>query len=200
MSIYQMVVKGSAGTGIQLRNIHHFEFPGYVPTPAELEEAAEALATHYETWLVNMFAAQVSIRAIDLRRVDIGDLPTQEYVPDGWPVSGTGTGDMLPTQVSALVIWKAPTTYPRSTRTYVFPMTETASGPVGGIQSANVTALFGFSIDMETLAITGQTDANKVAVEYGGVPRAVILSNPVSAAPVPNVWATQRRRRPGVGI
>jgi hypothetical protein len=79
-------------------------------------------------------------------------------------------------------------------------MTETASGPVGGIQSANVTALFGFSIDMETLAITGQTDANKVAVEYGGVPRAVILSNPVSAAPVPNVWATQRRRRPGVGI
>lgn len=200
MSIYQIVVKANAAGFAGLRNIHHYEFPGYVPTSDELEEAAQGLADAYETHLFDAFSNQVTFNAMDLRRVDVGDQPTQEFVPTDWPDTGNASGSMLPPQVSALATWKAPTAFPRSTRTYLFPMTVSVLTALGFMTSGLLTSLDNFGLALEELSVTGQVDAQKVAVKYSGDPRVVTDSNIVFQTPAGNIWATQRSRRYGVGI
>jgi hypothetical protein len=200
MTIYQAVVKAVDTLGQQFRNVHHYEFPGYDPTAGELQEFVDGLAAHYDTYVRPEVANRVEFYGVDMRRVDVGDLPTIELVPATWPLAGGDPASKLPNQVSAMVQWKAPTAYPRSCRTYCFPFTEDANSVGGVIEPGVIINLTNFVTVMEVVAITGQTDANKVAVQYGGDPRVVTASNPVSASPVTNNWATQRRRRIGVGI
>jgi hypothetical protein len=99
-----------------------------------------------------------------------------------------------------LVTWKAPTAFPRSTRTYLFPFVVATGSPGGAINLPQQTAAGVFQLALEQLAITAQPDAQKVAVQYGGVPRVVTASNIVFASPITNIFATQRSRRYGVGI
>jgi len=200
MSIYQLVVKGRAAGASQLRNIHHYEFPNYVPDEDQVIEAVQAVADAYEEILLGAFPGSVTFEAFDVRRVDIGDQPTAEIIPAGWPVAGSAAGSQFPPQVSALVVWKAPTAFPRSTRTYLFPFVVTAGSPTGTLTLTWRTAIATFQLALEELDITGDPPAQKVAVRYGGDPRVVVASNLVSAAPVDSVFATQRSRRYGVGI
>jgi len=200
MSIYQAVFKGNTPGPNALRNIHHYEFPGYVPTGEELEEFVQGLADRMEEFLVPLISNAVTLSSIEVRRVDIGDQPGQDIIPDGWPRTGSAVNQLLPPQVAAIVTWKAPTAYPRSTRTYVFPFTATNLSAGGTIVLGARTALDNWALVMEQVEVTGQPDAQKVAVQYGGDPRVVVASNLVFAQPVGSVWATQRSRRFGVGI
>jgi len=200
MSIYQLVVKANYGGVTQLRNIHHYEFPSYVPTETELEEAVQALADAYEELFQAAHTSIVTYNAIEARRVDIGDQPSSEIIPAGWPFAGTASGSPLPPQVAQLIVWKATTAFPRSTRTYMFPYAVTAVAAGGAVTTTWMTAAATFQLALEQLAVTAQPDAQKVAVQYGGDPRVVTASNLVSAAPLTNIWATQRSRRTGVGI
>lgn len=200
MSIYQFTIKGNAATFAALRNVHHYEFPGYVPTQDEYEECAQGLADAYATYLFDTFSNQVDFNSIDIRRVDVGDLPTANFIPSGWPDTGNATAVMLPPQVSAVVTWKSPFEFPRSTRTYLFPFTSSALTTLGFITSSVLTALDNFGLALEELAITGQVDAQKVAVKYAGDPRVVTASNIVFQTNATNIYATQRSRRYGVGI
>lgn len=199
MSIYQATLVGESPGPNALRNIHHYEFPGYVPTAAELQEFVDGLATAYAGVIAHM-ADDITLSSFEVRRVDVGDLPTEEITPDGWPVTGgSAASAMLPPQVAALVTWKAPTTFPRSTRTYLFPFAASVLSPTGTIALAARTAMEVFAADLEEIEVTGQVDAQKVAVQYGGDPRAVVASNIVFATPIDSVFATQRSRRYGVG-
>lgn len=183
-----------------MRNVHHYEFAGYVPTGPELEEFVQGLADRFEEFIRPLLAASISLESFEVRRVDIGDQPGQEVIPDGWPIVGTAGNLLLPPQVSALVTWKAPTAYPRSTRTYMFPFTTTNLSAGGTIVLGARTALDNWALVMEQVEVTGQPDAQKVAVQYAGDPRVVVASNLVFAQPTGSVWATQRSRRFGVGI
>lgn len=200
MTVYQIVCKARFGTATELRNIHHYEFFGYTPDTAELQEAVDAIDTNYKSNLQSDFVNDISFYGYDVRRVDVGDLPTVEFTATAGTWSGTNVNDPLPTQVSALVTWKAPTTFPRTTRSYLFPMGEIANDSSGNIAAAQITRNAAFGDDMRTLSITGQIDADKVAVQYGGTPRAVTAHNDVLSVVAAPIWATQRRRRPGVGI
>jgi len=200
MSIYQFVVKCQTSGGEQFRNIHHFEFPNYVPDATELQEAVDALDAAYKTNLQSDMSTALSVWGYDVRRVDQAELPTQQIIPTAGAWTGNSGGDRLPNQVAALVTWKAPTTFPRTTRTYMFPTVEGNLAPSGALVATYLLALAAWAADADVLAITGQDDALKVAVKYGGDPRVVVDYNYLSSVTISNVWATLRRRRPGVGI
>jgi hypothetical protein len=200
MSIYRITVLAQHSVGGAQHNIHHYEFPSYVPDETELNEACQDLADVYEEILAPRINVAVTLLEVEARRVDIGDQPSATYVPTGWPIPGENGDASLPTQIAAVIRWNAPTEFPRSGRTYLPSFGAGALGTFGNIDAGYVTALNGVAISLQTLPITGNTDARKVTVQYGGDPRAVIASNTLEARPTENRWGVQRRRRPGTGI
>lgn len=200
MSIYQIVLKGQTNDDIQLRNVHHYEFASYVPTSAQLQEAVDELDSAYKDALQAHFTDNCDFNAYDVRRVDVGDLPTIELIATAGAWSGSSTVDPNPSQLAAMCTWKAPTVYPRSTRSYLFPFTTDLVNTIGRIDATVVGDIEDFASDAASLVITAGADAVKVAVEYGGTPRAVTDSNQVETFVVTNVYRTQRRRTAGVGI
>lgn len=200
MSIYQIVVKAEDQNTNQYRNVHHYEFFGYVPSDTELQEAIDAVDSAYKTNLQSVIDNDFDIYAYDVRRVDLGNLPTIEFTATAGSWSGTNTGATLPHQVSALITFKALTTFPRTSRCYLFGFTEDSNTTAGRVEATTITAIDAFGDDMLSLTITGQIDADKVAVTYGGTPRVVTDENDVTQHASKVNWATQRRRRSGVGI
>jgi len=199
MSIYQVVVKGTWRATNQLRNILHYEFPGYIPNSTELQDFVDNLDDDYKDYLRIHFSEEVAFSRYGLRRVDIAEQPEAELVPTAGTWSGTAASNELPGQLSAMFTVKAFTAYPRSTRTFLFPFTTGAVNTDGLLDSAVVTAIVGFANDHITVAVTGQSSSQRVAVEYGGDPRAVVDYNVVETVVVPTAFRTQRRRRRGVG-
>lgn len=200
MTIFQITAKFVHLGVIQMRNVHHFEFPGYTPSTTELQEAVDAVDASYKTNLKPAMPNDTQSYGYDVRRVDIGDQPSIEYNATAGDWVGDSAVDCLPPQCAGLVTWKALTAFPRTCRSYLPPFTENANNASGKPESATITRMEDFGLDLVTLAITGQTDANKVSVKYGGSPRAVIDSNPTDTVTVSDFFQTQRRRTFGVGI
>lgn len=200
MSIYRITVKAAHAFGGAQYNTHHYEFPGYVPTEEEAEEACQNLADAYEEALLTVFSEQVAFSEIEYRRVDVGNLPTAVYIPTGWPVTGGSVQASLPHQVAAVCRWVGITEFPRSSRIFLPSFTAGSLGGGGFISTGAVIAVDTLAIALEQLEVTAQPDAQRVAVHYSGDPSAVVASNLVSARPTQNVWGIQRRRRPNVGI
>lgn len=199
MSIYQIVAKGDLDDVDQLRNIHHYEFPGYVPVTTELQEAVDALDAAYKTNLQARFVTGVNMEAYDVRRVDVGSLPAQQFVPTAGSWAGTNANVYLPPQVAAMLTFKAPTAFPRTSRCYLWVMGNDTNGSEGIISSSTLVSCLNFGNAIFTLAITAQPDAQKVSVKYSGIPRVVSASNVLTTVGIDNSWKTQRRRRRGVG-
>ena len=182
-----------------MRNVHHYEFAGYVPSDTELQEFVDNFDSALKTRLQSRIKSNASVDAYDVRRVDVGDLPTVEFIPTAGAWNGTDTGNLLPSQCAALITFKALTPFPRSTRTYVWGLTANALAAGGLVGSGTVTDLTNFGNDILEISVTGQLNPDKVAVAYSGDPRAVTSWNEVTNVTVTDVWATQRRRRRGVG-
>ena len=199
MSIYQVVVKAVTGS-TQLRNIHHYEFFGSVPDTATLQELADGIDAAYKSNLQANYHTSVQFYEYGVRRVDVGNLPEIPYQATAGAWFGQETSQKLPNQLSALVTFKAQTAFPRTTRTYHFPMGEDSNDAGGVIVAAQITALEAWGNDMLTIDVTTGIDPDKVAVEYSGTPRVVTANNDVELVSATEVWATQRRRKVGIGI
>jgi hypothetical protein len=70
----------------------------------------------------------------------------------------------------------------------------------GGLTGAATIVLDAVAGLLEEIEVTGQVDAQKVAVHYGGDPLAVVASNVLFQRATSSQWGIQRRRRQGVGI
>jgi hypothetical protein len=182
-----------------LRNVVHYEFPTTVPSPAQLQAFVNVLDNDYKDNLQTPLSPNVSIHSYDVRRVDIGDQPTLTLTPAAGAWVGGSTGEQLPEQLAALVTWRAFSTFPRTTRSYIFPFTEADNTGNGNLSAASLAFLEAFALDVMSILYEAGLSANKVAVEYGGTPRVVVASNAVTTREVSPHWATQRRRRLGVG-
>lgn len=199
MSIYQFVVEADFNEVSLIKNVHHYDFDGYVPSSAELQEAVDALDAAYKSNLQATFSDFVDFNGMTLRRVDIGDLPSAFFVPTAGLWSGTAVGVPLPPQLCALVTWRSQTAFPRSTRAFLFPWSVSSLADPGVPVAGHLSNAGDLADDALVLAITGQTDAVKVAVQYGGSPRVVTSFNQVLNREVGNLFRTQRRRVTGVG-
>lgn len=199
MSIYQIVYKAVDANNQQIRNVHHYEFFNYVPTTAELQETVDGIDSAYKTHLINAIDNGFLTYAYDVRRVDQANLPTIEYVPTAGVWFGSNTNNPLPGQLAALVTFSTTTTFPRTTRSYISGLTvadvDTNSQMTLSLQGL----LQNWGTAMLSIPLSGALDPDKQAVKYGGTPRVVIDSNDVISREVTLIWATQRRRRIGVG-
>lgn len=200
MSIYQFVVKGSLSDGTELRNVLHYEFTGYTPNTTELQEAVDDLDDHYKSNLQSYFTDNLTMGEYEVRRVDIGDQPASDFTVTGGTWAGSNVSDQLPAQLAVLVSGSSGTAFPRTVRSYLFPFTSANITGDGLVLAAARTAAGAWGTDSQELAITGQLNANRVAVKYGGDPRAVTDSNQIKTASGKSKFATQRSRRLGVGI
>ncbi len=200
MSHYSVTVKYNFNSTIQFRNVHYYEFFNYVPTSTGLQELVDGIDSAYKSRLQTLISDDVTFTAYDVRRIDTGGLPSLEFTATAGTWSGTSTDHLLPTQVAALVSFKAQTTVPRNARTYIAGLTEVSNITDGLVSAALVTALGNWASDMLEITITEGLNADKQAVTIGGTPPAVTASNDVSTYTVAANWATQRRRRPGRGI
>ena len=199
MSIYQVVTRGQLGGVSILRNVAHYEFAGYVPSASEIQEFVDGLDDTYKTHLRSSFHTYVTIQGYGMRRVDVADQPESVVVPTNGSWAGTNATNMLPAFCSLLVTFKATTTFPRTTRTYLFPMGVSMNG-VGGDPTATALANAGsWAASVLEISITGQTDADKVAVRYSGDPRAVTDENDVTSWLANPLWSPLRSRKTGVG-
>lgn len=200
MSIYQIVARARFDTSHEQRNVHHYEFPGYVPSTVQLQEVVDGLDVIYRTHLQGSFHSGLEVYGYDVRRVDLGDLPTLLFTPTAGAWVGSAAGDPLPPMVSGLVSFKAATEFPRTSRTYLFTIAEGANTAQGIVGAGTVTAMTDWGNSILDIFVTGAADAVKVAVRYGGDPRVVVASNPLTTVVANAIWASQRRRRQGVGI
>lgn len=200
MSIYRITIKARHSTSGAMYNIHHYEFPGYVPEQTEAEEMLQGLVDIMEEEWLTYVSDDVVFSEVEYRRVDIGDQPTAVFVPAGWPINGSDVNNCLPHQVAAVMRWVGDTEYPRSARAYLPVFGADALSAAGLISLTVQTALNGAAPLYEEIPVTGQVDAQKVAVQYGGDPRVVTAANIVSARNVDPSWGIQRRRRAGRGI
>lgn len=200
MSVYQFVVKARESNGSEYRNVHHYEFFNYVPDNAQLQEAVDGLDAIYKGWLQNVISNRVEFYGYDIRRVDVASLPVVPYSATAGAWTATNTNFILPHQCAALVSFNAQTGFPRRGRTYIFGCTAGDLASDGGVSASLQGILTSWSTDVLSLDITGGLDADKSAVKYSGNPPAVIDSNDLVQFTVSPIWATQRRRRKGVGI
>lgn len=200
MSIFQLVAKAVDTEANEFRNVHHYEFFGYTPDNTQLQEFVDNVDGVYKTELQAFFHEDIEIYAYDVRQVDIGDLPSIEYVPTAGAWNGTASTNRTPNQVAAMATFKAVSSYPRSSRTYLFPCSETATNALGRVSAGVVDDIDDWAQAMLEIDITGGLNADKQAVQYGGSPRVVTDSNDLTTVVVRNIFRTQRRRTPGVGI
>lgn len=198
MSIYKIDTVMHMGVANECRTTAHYEFFSYIPSITELQEFIDNLDAAYKVELQSFYPNEIGFDSYDVRRVDTGDLPTVQFIATAGAWVGLHSGDPLPYQTAPLVTFGAPSTFPRTTRTYLLPPVELYNGSSGDPDGVWITACEAWADAVFELDVTGQVNPDKVAVKYGGTPRAVIADNEVETRVVKTVWASQRRRRIGI--
>jgi len=199
MSQYQIVVKGLLNNAGTLRNIHHYDFPSYVPTTTNLQAFIDEFDSNLKTRLQAYYASVVNIYAYGVRRVDVADQPEADFVPTAGAWNGSDAGDMLPAPNAALLRWTAPTQFPRNSWIFLFPMGESSNTGPGSILAATRSAVIAYGGDILTVVVPGADAAVRIAVRYTAAPRIISSFNVLTTVLVPTTWRTQRGRRLGVG-
>lgn len=186
--------------GQRIMNAYYYDASGAVEG-ASIVELADAIWDAYDnSGLDSLQCDDWSYAGIELRRVDVANLPAIEAAPTGGAKAGLNSNEVLPLQVALLVTGTALTAYPRRVRTYLGGLSE--GGVANGLWNAgHLTAATAFVAAMDTLQITA-VELERVAVELGGSAGAPVVTSfnrVLSYTPRP-VPATQRRRRIGVGV
>jgi len=200
MAIYQLVVKGNSNDGNALRNVHYYNVSGTTLSVAQQQELVDGVDSAYKAFLQAILADTVAISAYDVRQVDLPDLPAIEYIPTAGAWGGTENSDQLALQLCALTTFKAPTVYPRTSRTYHFPMTEFSNTGDGRLDPSAQTDCNLWAAGMQSIPVTGGLNPEKCTVKFGGDPRVVTDFNILQSFITARNFATQRRRKRGVGI
>jgi len=175
-----------------LQNVYYFQHAGSVVLSDAVVEnqMISFLNTAYDK-INNEQSNQV-----DYTTVNLYNVTTRELVAESpWPgvSSGTRTDPALPYQVSALITF--PTALAKTLgKKYIGGFTEFTNGQYGTPTAALITALGNFAVDL----LSG--------LEIGGEPFPIghIRTDPLtfiawSTGLIEALWATQRRRKFGIG-
>lgn len=200
MPIYQVVVRQTF-LGQQLRNVYYYETTDELDTPQKAE-VAEEIATAYDTLLgLEGLSDEWSSQGIDIRRVDVADLPTAQFDYLGGDLVGVHTANQaLPAQVAILLRGTADTTFPRNTRIYHGGLHAGMMQQSTGLFTTDIVNDFDlFILQMDNHVITGDS-LSRVAVHWDSTNNIVDDWNLVSNYSVAFNPVIQRRRRIGSGI
>lgn len=191
-SIYRVTMSGVVGTD-DMQVVHHFRTSSGGGTGAQ---EAQALADAFWSqtgpeWLAMLSstytAVQVKVRGV-----------TDPTAGFDLAVSGSGAagGEVLPTQIAALVNWRT-AKFGRSFmgKTYIPAIAETAVSS-GSVIAGQIALIDTWASVMELLA---GTDPVTASFEHGIYSELLAEFNPRTSYFVSQFAATQRRRKPGVG-
>lgn len=199
MAIYRVRHVSIFNLVSEYMNIHHYDFPDYLPTATELQEFVDGFDAAHKANLRAHYHTNVAVQPVGVRRVDLAEQPEQFFTPTAGLWSGQASGEPIPPWLGVLTVWKGLTTFPRTSRAFGMPVTETANQhpgtPTPTIQAAYTT----YGNELLSIDITGQEAALKVAAEYQEGTSQIGTVNPLTIVTVRPFWGTQRRRRPGVG-
>lgn len=173
-------------------NVYHLKHMGStnITNAGFMTDVALRLDTAY-----GQFAHEVTT---DLEFIDIEFYNVTQDVwmgTEGWPVRtfGTNVAEELPAQVAALVTFRTATTQ-HPGKKFLGGYTEDVNAGDGVISAGGVTSLLAYIVQM---MLTLVIESN--AVYWGNynytIPRWAVWV----AGAVDTVWATQRRRKPGIG-
>lgn len=186
--------------GQEVRNIFY-----YLTNDVLDSTQRQDVADHFRGAYVTLDTAQNmdndwNYYGIEIRQVDVADLPSQTVTPTGGPVDGSHTaGDGLPNQIAMVASLYAPTQKPRRARTYQAGMVEAAIGQNGLFNTGARDAFEQFLIDVDSITVTGDT-LLRVAAQWDSVNNVVDDWNRLETLVVRTNPATQRRRRLFSGI
>jgi hypothetical protein len=191
-SIYRVTMAGVVGTD-DMQVVHHFRTSsGGGSSAQEAQSLADAFWDDTgPEWLAMLSSTYTAVQ-VKVRGVTD---PTAGY---DLAVSGTGSaaGEVLPTQIAALVNWRT-AKFGRSFmgKTYIPAIAETAVAS-GSIVAGQITLIETWAAVMELLA---GTDPITASFEHGVYSELLAEFHPRTSFFVSQFAATQRRRKPGVG-
>ena len=184
----------------ECRNILYYDCAD-VLSAAQGQEVADAVRAAYSN-LVNPNGQEDawSLYGIDLRRVDVADLPGAFFqFTSGALVGVESSIKGMPNQIACVVSLQAPTTKPRRARMYVAGMSIGSWEDGGTFSGTYVGWVEDMVDDLDTITVTGDT-LLRVAAQWSGSPPAVTATNRLQSYIVRDNPGTQRKRRIGTGI
>lgn len=199
MPIYQVAVR-QLWRAQEVRNILYYDCAD-VLSAAQGQETADAVRGAYALLQPgDVMDNAWSVYGIDLRRVDVADLPSAFYQFTSGTLSGSAISDKgLPNQIACVVSLMAPTTTPRRARMYIAGIAGDGWADGGGF-TEELTDNVGDMVEaLDTLTVTGDT-LLRVAAQWSGSPPAVTAFNRLQSYIVRGNPGTQRKRRIGSGI
>lgn len=199
MPVYQVTTLQEY-LGQQVRNVYYYDSDLELDTDQK-QQIADAFETAYQTLVANVeMMPSWSVRGVEIRRVDVPDLPSSEFSFVGGDIVGTSTDlDPTPAQIAILGSFQADTPFPRRARSYHAGLAGAMLEQGGNWQSSALTAFDNFWNDLRTITVESD-QLGRVAVHWDPVNNVVDDWNTLTNQAVKGNPATQRRRRLGQGI
>lgn len=199
MAVYQVVAL-QRWRNQEVRNVHHYETTDVLDTDQE-QEVADAVRAAYDNLQFSTgLDDDWTLYGIEIRRVDVPDLPSAQYGFTSGDLDGSFEQDnKMVNQIAGLVSFRAPTQKPRRGRSYLAGFNHNdVSGDGGTWTPAKQSDMSLWAEDMLEISVTGDT-LHKVAASYTGEPPRVTAFNRFTVHVVRSNPATQRSRRQGEG-
>lgn len=181
----------------EVRYVHYYNHAtGGVP---EVEYLCATLAGVYQTNLQTNLVDNYSMYGAEWKNLSVAGLPTLEADITAW--SGTSTVLPVPSQIAAVVGYKANTAPPNTARNYIAGIPSSFLTDAGVWTTAFVSVLEGLAEDTLEIPIGVGSPERWIrqAVSLSPTTHLVTANNPVTIIRVTNVPGTQRRRRIGSG-
>lgn len=188
VGLWQLEVKGNFSNTDQTRNIFYFTTTAVVPpgTVATLDW----IQSLWSPTLLGRLSSQWHLTGY-VWRVWIAPHWTFSYEVNNLTIAGTAGGDLLPQQMSAVVVGICSGRV--RPKKFIAGVLETDNNQ-GVVSGALVTELAGFGLAWITTLTDGANLYNAVAVN-----RTKTSSLLLNTARVDTIFGTQRRRKQGVG-
>ena len=184
----EMDVNGNA-----LQNVYHFRSTNLatIGDSQALLDMGVIMDTLY-TFIIGQMSTVANFNQVRAQNV------TQSVLLGTTPfpviIAGTNVADVLPQQAAAIITY--PTAKPLTRGSAFYGgMTEGANGTFGSINAGTLAALANVGVFMLAEIILGPNSWRSVV--FNTLLKTFVIP---TAASIPSVMRTQRRRRPGVGI
>lgn len=199
MAMYEVTVICTYDGTEEYINTHHYDFPFDELDNLDLQVLANRIDERYKTNLQGVLSSLCELGRINIRRVDVPDLPTGTYVAADGLWNGADTGNALKPDSAAMVTFTSNSPYPRTTRSYLFPMTEASNSSKGTVTQTAIDALAAWGAAILNIGTINGKLNDKSAVRYGSNPRVVVADNEVETFVVRTQWKNIKSRRFGRG-
>jgi hypothetical protein len=197
MANFQVRIDQVVGSQV-VNNVTYWQFPDNLADT--LQDFANSLRASYVTWVDDAFHTSWTYQSITCRQMDGGGAFTTLVVPTSGALAGTNTNNLLPYASALLISTGFLGPKPNRGRIYFGGLTEESNNLDATIFSTHRTNFEGLVKAWRDGLTTSQGSCFLRIARPNFTANNWTLNNPVESVIARTQWATQRRRRPGVGV